>query len=390
MLFSRNFIAVALLNFLVMTIYYLLFVITTPYAVETFDATPGVAGLAAGSILWGCLAGRFVTGRLLAIVGFKKVLFTGLVIYTASLASYLAVCNVPLLIGARFCSGIGVGCVGTVTGTLVACIAPSVQHGRGISYFSLSTITALGLGPFLGIFLLGHISFTQLFFLCLCLSLAGFGIAATLSLPETASSGVARRNTENCSPFCLSDYIEYRVVPVALVTLCICICYGSVQVFLVDYAKRTGLVNTASAFFFLYAATAFCSRPLTGRLFDARGPNSVLYPAIFITACGLALLSRMETALDMLLAGVLLGIGIGNYQTAAQALSVRLVTRDRFGQATSTHYIFLDLGIGIGPYALGSLVSTIGYRGLYLIAACLAFLCLPLYHILHGREQIAG
>lgn len=58
----------------------------------------------------------------------------------------------------------------------------------------------------------------------------------------------------------------------------------------------------------------------------------------------------------------------------------------RVGLATSTFYVFYDLGMGIGPFLLGYLVAEIGFRGLYIVMAAIAFLSLPIYYFLHGKK----
>ena len=59
----------------------------------------------------------------------------------------------------RFISGVAIGIIGTVTGTIVAVIVPAQYHGRGIAYFSMSTALALCFGPFIGIALLGSLGY---------------------------------------------------------------------------------------------------------------------------------------------------------------------------------------------------------------------------------------
>ena len=58
---NRNFNVVTLINLLVMTAYYLIFVTSTSYAREAYLASLSTAGFTAGIMVIGCLAGRFVT-----------------------------------------------------------------------------------------------------------------------------------------------------------------------------------------------------------------------------------------------------------------------------------------------------------------------------------------
>ena len=52
----------------------------------------------------------------------------------------------------------------------------------------------------------------------------------------------------------------------------------------------------------------------------------------------------VDRGLDALLgAGLLLGVGFANFQSVGQAVSLSLVSRSRYAQATTTFYIFFDL-----------------------------------------------
>jgi hypothetical protein len=48
--------------------------------------------------------------------------------------------------------------------------------------------------------------------------------------------------------------------------------------------------------------------------------------------------------------------------------------------------VALDFGLGVGPYILGSLHSTLTFQNLYVVAACTAVICLILYYLLYGRR----
>jgi MFS family permease len=82
----------------------------------------------------------------------------------------------------------------------------------------------------------------------------------------------------------------------------------------------------------------------------------------------------------------LVGLGYGTLSSSGQAISIKVSPKERMGLATSTWFIFLDGGIGIGPFILGFLIPLMGYRGLYLIMGIIVFACLFLYYFLHGRK----
>lgn len=383
-IFNRNFLVVASVNWFTMIAFYLLFVISTPYALQHFDASPSMAGLVAGLMVIGCLAGRFVTGRFIVLYGFKKVLVVGTLLYCASIALYFIAHTMSLLLLVRFVSGIGVGVIGTATGTIAAYVIPEQQRGLGISYFSMSTALALAFGPFLGISLLQIMSYEQLFGLCLLVGLITFAIALCLSVQH---SGRVPRPRGNLPFFILRNYMDYRVVPFGLVVLVICLGWGNTQAFISFYASERDLAAAASLFFLVYAVVVLLTRPITGRIFDRRGENVIVYPALLLMMAGFVAMALAQSSWVLLLAGALLGAGFGNFQSTAQALALTLVPRRRFGQATSTFYIFFDFGIGLGPYLFGGIVPLAGYGGLYLASAGAVVVSIPLYYLLHGRKK---
>ena len=83
-------------------------------------------------------------------------------------------------------------------------------------------------------------------------------------------------------------------------------------------------------------------------------------------------------------------MGFGNFQSAGQAVSLSLVSRSRFAQATTTFFIFFDLGIGLGPYLFGFMVPSAGYDGMYQTLAFVVLGAVALYYVLHGRRAAAA
>lgn len=93
-----------------------------------------------------------------------------------------------------------------------------------------------------------------------------------------------------------------------------------------------------------------------------------------------------------LLGAVLVGIGYGSIPSAGQTIAVQKVKLNKFSLATSTLYIALDLGNGIGPYILGMVVPIYGFRAVYMcsaIAALLAFLFYIGMIIKSRKESVA-
>ena len=185
----------------------------------------------------------------------------------------------------------------------------------------------------------------------------------------------------------ISKFIEPRALPISMVALLIGFSYSGVMSFLSFYALEVDLVSAASYFFLIYAIVVIISRPFTGKLLDTKGANIVAYPCFVLFALGMFLFSQASVGWMLLLAAALMGFGYGNFNSIAQSVAVKVTPLHRFGLATSTYFILYDIGLGIGPFLLGFIVPYSGYRPIFLSMVILIVICIPLYHLLHGRKD---
>jgi len=383
-LWTKDFIIIALTNFLIYMVFYLLMVIMAAYAVDKFHASTGIAGLVSGIFIIGILIGRLVTGRVVEEIGSRRVLITGTLLFIITSASYFAAINLPLLIIIRFLHGAAYGVASTATGTIVAQIIPDKRRGEGIGYYSMSQILATALGPLIGIMLSQRVDFNMIFLVTSVIAAISFGISLIISQPARK---VPKQNpTQAVRSFHISSFIEFTAIPISIIVLIVGFNYSAVLTFISLYSKELHLKEAASFFFVIYAVAVIVSRPFSGRLLDARGPNFVVYPCLFIFAIGMLLLSQANHGITLLLAGAIIGLGYGNFLSCGQAISIKGAPPHRLGLATATYYIFLDVGFGVGPYLFGSLVPFTGYRGLYLMMAAVALATIVLYYLLYRRK----
>ena len=147
------------------------------------------------------------------------------------------------------------------------------------------------------------------------------------------------------------------------------------------------LVTTSSFFFIVFAVVTFVTRPFTGKIYDHFGENKVMYPVLLSFAIGLAILSIVSSPFLLLLSAAFIGFGYGTIVPTAQAIAIQQSPTSKMGLATSTFYIFVDFGAGMGPFILGLLIPFMGYRYLYLAMAGLIIIAMILYFFVHGRYQ---
>ncbi|PIC84104.1 MFS transporter [Sporosarcina sp. P1] len=387
-IWTKDFIVTSIINFFLMLVMYLLIVTIAPYSVKEYGVSTSVAGLVSGIFIIGTLIARLAVGGLIEKVGSRNILLIGLLVTVLASAFYFGAVNLPLLMANRFFHGVGLGISSTATGTMVAQMLPPSRRGEGIGYFSLSTVLATAVGPFFGIFLSQHYHFNVLFTFCLILSI---GCAAMFMFVKKTPTVMPKKNVQaTAKKLGIRGLFEVRALPIAFVTLLAAIAYSGVLSFISFYAEEINLVSAASFFFLVYAIAVLLSRPYTGKLLDVKGNKFVVYPSLLIFAGGLLLLSEVSAGWMLLLAGGVLGLGFGNFQSCAQAIALQGVKPERLGVATSTFFIFLDFGFGFGPYVLGLLVPIIGYQQLYLVLMVVVLIALGLFMLFSRMHQRAS
>lgn len=149
-LWTKDFIVVSSINFFLTLIFYLLMVTIAVFAVNEYSASTSEAGLATGIFIIGALIGRLLIGRLIVTFSRKKILYTGLILFTLTTAFYFFEFGLGFLLFNRLLHGITLGMASTATGTIVAQIIPASRKGEGIGYYSMSTTLATAIGPFIG------------------------------------------------------------------------------------------------------------------------------------------------------------------------------------------------------------------------------------------------
>ncbi|MFE8698537.1 MFS transporter [Cytobacillus sp. FJAT-53684] len=382
-LWTKDFIIVSSINFLLTLVFYLLIVIIGVYAVDEYHATASQAGLVTGIFIVGTLIGRLFIGRSIDLIGRKRTLFIGLILYILSTTLYFIHFGIGFLLITRLLHGITLGIASTATGTIVAQIIPGSRRGEGIGYYSMSATLATAVGPFVGLYMSQHTSTQIIFSLCLILGIISLITAFFVYVPVLEGA----TKTNETKGFKLSQFIEPKAVPIALITLVVAFCYSSVLSFINFYAIEIDLVSAASFFFLVYSIAVLISRPFTGRLMDVKGANYVMYPAFIFFTAGMLLLGFAYNSLTLLAAGILIGLGFGNMQSCTQAIAIKLTPAHRMGLATSTFFIFLDAGLGFGPYLLGFIIPITGYSALYMILSIVILLSSGLYFLLHGKKE---
>ena len=386
-LFNTGFITITTINFIVFLIYYCFVVITAKFATSELGANPAQAGFAAGIYIIGTLIARLYIGKKLELIGRKQMLRFGAIIYLITTIAYLISTNIIILDTVRFLNGFAYGTISTAANAIVTAYIPESRNGEGINYYGLSTSLAAAIGPFIGILLLPIVGFKSVIILAIVLSVL---VTVACYLFPVQNIELTDDHKKLLNSWSLNTFIEYKVLFISIVAFLIGLSYSSVLGFLSIYADNLGL-STAGAFFFVvYALIITLTRPFAGQIFDAKGENAVMYPSFIFLAIGLLTLSYTTTSFMLLLSGALIGLGYGTFMSNGQAVCLKLVEASKVSIALSTYFIGLDLGLGFGPYALGTVHSFLSYSGIYVLCAVLTVAVAILYAIFYkGKDTKA-
>lgn len=386
-LWTKTFISTSIVNFVLILSMYLLLVTMASYAMNTYGASTSLAGLVASIFIIGVLFGRLFAGKQIENIGTKKMLSIGISIFIILSFFYYFNLSIYFLIGIRIIQGIGVGLATTATGTIIAQVIPSSRNGEGIGYFSMSNVLATAIGPLVGVSLISTFDYVSIFIFSTTVSTVSLLLVLTIKEPKIPNTMEVNETTNKTAKFTLSSFFEKNALPISVTMLVVALAYSGILSFITTYANEINLSKAGGYYFLVYALIILLSRPITGKLMDLKGANSVAYPAIVLFAIGMVIISQADSSFTFLLGAKFIGLGYGNFQSCTQAVAIKVTPLHRMGLANSTYFIFLDFALGLGPLALGLLIPHIGFRGMYLLLSGIIMLSLFVYFILHGKKD---
>jgi len=371
-IWAKSFINIAISNFFIFVVFYALLTLMPIYVLDLPGGTVSQAGLVTTVFLLSVILVRPFSGLILEKSGKKRMLGLSMLAFALSTFLYTLTDDIQILLILRFVHGVSFSLATTVTLSLAADIVPSDRRGEGLGYFGMSMNLAVVVGPFIALTLQPIMSYHSIFFLFGSIMFIGWLCAVFVKGPTEKIQPISKHKLS------WSDLFEKRALAISSVGVFVSFSYASIMSFISLYAKSLGLLETASYFFLVFAAAMLISRPFTGRMFDSKGPNIVIIPAVLIFAVGLFVLSITSSAWMLLLAGALIGVGYGTLLPSFQTLAIEASPKNRTAYATATFFTLFDSGIAMGSFVLGIAVTYLGYAHLYMTLS--AFVVLIVFY----------
>ncbi len=347
-------------------------VITSELAGSDLDAGLAMTYFQIGTILCRIFAGRLIDGfnkRIVLLISTALFfIIMGLFNFTTSLEAVFVLRG---LHGVVFALGT------TVMATLAVLVLPPSRKGEGVNMFAIFSNIAMVLGPAIGLYALSSYGSMALYIFLTVMT----GLAMVLSNIIPLSKELALPKQSKYKGWHISQFIENKSLPWALMGLFIGFTYSGVLVFIPIELNSMGAGIWGSAFFAIFALMIIISRPIVGKIYARYGSKIIIYTGLGLFILGLFALGLAITPLTILFTAPLLGLGYGAAQPAFQALAIQSAPIERAGVSTATYFLALDISVGAGSVILAVLASAWGYQYLYMFTALVMVIALALYHI---------
>ena len=353
-------------------------ILTAELGGSALDAGLAMTYFQIGTILCRPFAGRLIDGldkRIILLI--SSALFfviMGLFNLTTSLQTIFVLRG---LHGAIFALGT------TVMAALAVVVLPASRKGEGINMFAVFSNIAMVLGPAVGLYALQAYGSSSLYMFLTIMTALAFVLSNVIRLPKE----LAKPKQKTSKGWSISQFIEKRSLPWALMGLFIGFTYSGVLVFIPIELNSMGAGVWGSVFFALFALMIIISRPLVGKVYARYGSRFVIYPGVGLFIVGLAILGVVSTPVGIICTAPLLGLGYGAAQPAFQALAVQSAPIERAGVSTATYFLALDIAVGAGSVILALVANALGYQYLYQITSLIMIIALALYHFVIRKHS---
>lgn len=376
-LWTKSFIALSISALFLFLNLQMLLASFPSYVKDEFHAGDIMVSLVTSVFALTAIATRFMTAFLMRKISRNVLLYIGLAIAVAITALYVVADSIGSLLLMRVGYGIGFGIASTIIPTIVSQIIPSKRMGEGIGYFGLSTSLAMSVGPMIGLNVMKQSGFSTLAMIGAFTLLLAFPV---LLFSRSLSAPLPKQSVPNSSPLSKPVKVPFnsQLVLPALLNVLLAITYGGLLSFIALFGETVHLAQVG-LFFLFNAITIIIIRPISGRLFDKRGPAAVLIPAAVCVVASLAVLSYTTSMPMLIVSALLYGLGFGAIQPTIQAWMLRTSTPAQYGMANSMFYNSTDLGVASGAIILGAISAASDYGIMYRYSAGFMVLFLIIY-----------
>jgi MFS family permease len=342
--------------------------VASRFAAGPLNADATGVGISIGAFSIAALVLRPVVGWASDRFGRRPLLVGGGLMTIVALLFHLVATTLPLFVVARSLLGIAEAFFFVALVAAVSDLAPPERRGEAINVGSLAVYLGLAFGPFLGETILGLAGFDAVWLAAA--AMAGIATGLTLLVPETAPGALRQRATGERPP--RTPLIHPAGFLPGFLILTGTWGMAAFFAFLPLYTTELGM-NGAGPALGLYALIVITLRIIFAKLPDQIGAARLSGFALVGSALGLGILGLVGSPVGVYLGTAVFATGIAFLFPALVALAVARVDETERGTVVGTTTAFVDLSFGMSPAILGLAVGTIGFGGIFVVSAVIAF-----------------
>lgn len=368
-LWTRNYVAACMGNFLLCLAFYLLLPMLPIYLEDVFQTSKSAVGVILSCYTVAALCVRPFSGYILDRFQRKPIYVAAFAAFTLVFMGYAWTTALWLFVVLRVVHGFTFGLVTTAGNTVAVDVIPSPRRGEGIGYYGIFNNLAMSVGPMVSLFLAsgdGSHDYGFIFRLAFAIGAVGVLTVATIRPPPKPRADPAQMKARTLHAYDRFFLVEgFRAGGCLLL---MAVPYGITMTFVAIYARESGVDSGQGVFFSLMAVGLIASRLFAGKLVDRGLVTKVIVGGSVVCGASFYLLAALGAAHGLLpvavrpmffAAALLLGVGFGLIFPAYNTLFVNLAPNNRRATASSTYLTSWDLGIG-GGLVLGGRVADLG------------------------------
>jgi len=341
-----------------------------PLYARKFGVSYAGAGLLVSAFAGGRLLFDYVGGALADRVSPRLLTAAGAAITALSAFLCAQAASFPWLVGYRVVEGVGSAFyVITIMALFARTIRPE-QMGKAMGFYQSMILLGVSFGPTIGGIAAEAWGLRAPFYF-----MAVFGVVVTVLSLRLVTSEVRPAHEERIErpPFAeVARHMSSRsLLYVLLLTFFVFAIRAGARTNLIPLfgAERGGL--GASAIGFILSVSAFSNFAVlwhAGALLDRQGRQRVALPSLAATALLSAGFAWSPGFVNLLVMSTLLGVALGYLAPAPAAMVADLTSREMLGAVIGVYRMAGDLGLLLGPIALGAVATSWGFETAFVVA----------------------
>jgi MFS family permease len=346
-----------------------MFSATPRFVTEELGGTRAVAGFSVSIFFLAAVLARPVAGRLIDRVGRRPFLVGPPFVMAGVMLCFHGARWVPVVLALRVVQGAAGSAFYVAAVTASTDLAPPERRASAVARLSIAIYVGFACGPALGELLMDRGTATAWTALALVM-VVGAAIAATMTETRPPAPAPASGATAGDAR---QPLLHREAVLPGIVLLALGVGYTSITAHSALYARSIGL-GSSGVLYATFAISVLAVRLGSGRLADAVGPVRVIFPGIASLSLGLFVLSLLDRPATAVTGVALVGAGWALVFPAVVAWMSAIVPESQRGSALGSLVAFMDVGQGVGGYAVGAVADAAGFGWAYALPGALAAL----------------